>query len=311
MGISSLAKKRIGSFFKYALLLFLVFLFLYPLLFMFGISLVPGGEVIQVPPPLLGSRLAWENYGRALARESYLPALASTLLIIGMGTLGNTLASSMAAYSFSRLRWPGRELFFNVSLATMMIPYVLVMVPLFIFWSRLGLIHAQPPDFLINALSHLPGFFGAASLYLVRLFFGSIPLWLVYFGGSAYDIFLLRQFMRSVPSELFDAAEVDGASEWQVFWSIMVPLAKPAIIIVALFHIVFMWHDLLGPLLYLSGDFATLSQSLERFSGSIHLPPPWEQTMAYSVLVTAPLLLLFLFFQRYFIEGISVTGLKE
>lgn len=303
--------KHIRNILFYALLVLLGVLFIYPLLFMFGISLVPASEVIQVPPPLMGSRLAFENYVRAIAREPYIRPLVSTLVIIGLGTFGNTLASTMAAYSFARLKWPGKDIFFIISLGTIMVPYVLTMVPLFVFWSRLGMIHAQPPAFLLGIFTKVPGVVGSGLIYLVSLFWGSIPLWLVYFGGSAYDIFLLRQFMRSIPQELFDVAEVDGASDWQIFWKIMVPLSRPAIIIVVLFHIVFMWHDLLGPLLYLSGDYATLSQSLQRFSGSIHLPPPWEQILAYSVLVTLPLLLMFLFFQRYFINGISLTGMKE
>jgi ABC-type glycerol-3-phosphate transport system permease component len=296
---------------RYITMILLAFLFFYPLLFMLGISFLPPNEVMQAPPPIIGSYLAVENYELAMQAEPYLRSLLSTLVIISLGTLGNTLTSLMAAYSFSRLRWPGKEVFFNLSLMTMMIPSVLVMIPMFILWSKLGLIHAEPPDQLISSLSVLPNFLSAPINELFKLSWGSIPLWLVYFGGSAYDIFLLRQFMRSVPTEMFDAAEVDGASEWQMFWRIMTPLCAPAIIIIVIFHVVYMWHDLLGPLLYLAGENATLSQSLARFSLNQHQHTPWEQIMAYAVLITLPLIILFLTFQRYFMEGISISGLKE
>ena len=194
--------------------------------------------------------------------------------------VGAVISNSLIAYGFARLRWPGRDIFFAITLATMMIPFPVLMVPMFGLFRELGWV----------------GTF--------------LPLWVPACFGSAFSIFLLRQFFLTIPRELSDAAVVDGCSEFQVFRHIIVPLAKPALAVVALFQFLFTWNDFLGPLIYLTDQrMFTLSLGLQ-FYQSQHGGTEWHLLMAASTIIVLPIIVLFFFTQRTFIQGVAVTGMK-
>jgi multiple sugar transport system permease protein len=281
------AKTPLARFGVQAALLTGSVLFLFPLLWMISTSLKPIEETMRNPPVWLPSRFMWETYPRAVMYESdklgYIPFLRyalNTLYVAGLGVVGAVLSNALVAYGLARIPWRGRNLLFGATLATMMIPGAVLMVPIYVLWRRLGLI----------------GTFA--------------PLWAPAFLGSAFNIFLLRQFFMTIPFELSDAARVDGCSEFRIFKDVILPLAKPALAVVALFHFLFAWNDFLGPLLYLTDqrDF-TLALGLQ-FYQSQHGGTEWNMLMAASTLVVLPVIVLFFFTQRTFIQGITVTGLK-
>jgi ABC-type glycerol-3-phosphate transport system permease component len=200
-------------------------------------------------------------------------------------TIAVTISSSFIAYGFSRLQWPGRDWMFGIVLATLMIPYAVTMVPLFIIWRNFGLINTYWP--LV-----IPAFF-----------------------GSAYGIFLLRQFYLTIPQELSDAARIDGSNELGIWWRIMLPLAKPALTVVALFTFIGTWNDYLGPLIYINRpeQFPValgVNQLRLAATGMGTTANVYPYLMAVSTIVTIPVIVLFYFAQRTFIEGVTTTGLK-
>lgn len=229
-------------------------------------------------------RPRWENYTEALA---FLPAeyqfglvpLANTVYVTVLSILGLLLSSSLAAYAFSRLRWPGREVFFVILLATMMLPAAVTMLPVFLIFRWLG---------WIDTLR---------------------PLWVPAFLGSAFNIFLLRQFFMTIPMELEEAAKIDGCSPFTTYWRIMLPLVKPALAAVTIMAFMGSWNNFMGPLIYInSPEKMPLSYALYLFQG-MH---GGEQgmLMAAATMVMLPVLTVFFFTQRYFIQGITLTGLK-
>jgi multiple sugar transport system permease protein len=202
-------------------------------------------------------------------------------LIITVGTcLGVTLSSSLVAFAFARLRFPGRDILFLLCLATLMVPSQVTMIPTFVLFKSLGWYDTFYP--LI------------------------VPAWL---GGGAYNIFLMRQFFMSIPYEMDEAAKIDGCSDFGVFWRILLPLCKPALVTVAVFSFVFNWNDFLNPLIYLdSNSKKTLALGLTNFVSLYG--QDYHLLMAASLLISIPLALMFLIGQRYFIQGIATTGLK-
>jgi ABC-type glycerol-3-phosphate transport system permease component len=198
-----------------------------------------------------------------------------------MNIIGILLSSSVVAYSFSCLQWPGRDKTFIFVLATMMLPMQVVMIPIFIIFKEFGWLNTFLPL--------------------------TVP---AFFGGGAFNIFLLRQFFLTIPNSLLDAARIDGCSEFRIFWSIVLPLAKPALATVAILTFMFAWNDFLGPLIYLSDKLkGTLALGLAQFAGQQE--PEWALLMASSVLMMLPIILLFFFFQKYFIQGFTMSGIKE
>ena len=223
----------------------------------------------------------WDNFPKAIDAMSHFgDYLWNTLTLCVLTVLGTVLSSTLVAYGFSRIDWPGRDKMFLVVLATMMIPFPVVMVPLFSMFKTFG---------WIGTLK---------------------PLWVPTFFAGAFNVFLLRQFFRTIPRDLSESAKIDGCSELRIFWQIIVPLAKPAITVVALFQFMATWNDFLGPLIYLTDqkDF-TLALGLQFFQ-SQHGGTQWHYLMAASAMVVLPIIVLFFFAQRTFIEGISMTGLK-
>lgn len=223
----------------------------------------------------------WRNFSDAVQAMDMFPAyLKNTLVLCVLTVIGTVISSTLVAYGFSRIEWPGRDKVFLLVMATMMIPGSVMMVPLFTLFRDMGWI-------------------------------GTLrPLWVPTFFAGAFNVFLLRQFFRTIPKDLSEAAKIDGCSELRVFWQIILPLAKPAITVVALFQFMGTWNDFLGPLIYLTDqeDF-TLALGLQFFqskSGGTQ----WHYLMAASSLVVLPVIVLFFLAQRTFIEGISMSGLK-
>lgn len=225
----------------------------------------------------------WENYADALA---YLPPstlhglvfLGNTLTLTILGAIGTILSSSLVAYAFSRLSWPGRNLWFGVLLATMMIPSAVTMMPQFLIFRSLG---------WYDTLK---------------------PLWVPAFFGAAFNVFLLRQFFLSIPTELEDAAKIDGCGPFGIYWRIMLPLVKPALAAIGILSILGSWNNFQGPLIYLSSaDKMPMAYALQLYQ-TAHSSEP-GLLMAASTLVVLPIIVLFFFTQRYFIEGVSLSGL--
>ena len=262
-------------------------LFMLPLIWMVSTSLKPIEETMQIPPVFIPSRILWQNYPKAFAYNAdqlgYVPFLIygrNTLVLCLLSVSGAVVSNALVAYAFARLRWPGRDLFFALTLATMMVPFPVTMVPVYALYRTLG----------------WTGTFR--------------PLWVSSWLGSAFFIFLLRQFFMTLPFELSEAARIDGCSEWQIFRQIILPLSKPALAVVALFTFMGTWNDFLGPLIYLQDQkLFTLGLGLQAFQ-SQNGGTQWNLLMAASTMVVAPVLILFFFAQKQFIQGIAVTGLK-
>ena len=243
-------------------------------------------QVYTVPPVWFPVPQQWNNFWDAWNAENYWLFTYNTVVMYAIpATIGSVLSSALVAYSFSRLRWIGRDTLFALVLTTLMIPGWVRLVPLFIIFKQIGWLNTF------------------------------LPLVVPHFFGNAFFIFLLRQFFMTIPSELSDAAKIDGANELQTMFRIILPLSKPALTVVALFSFMDAWNDYLGPLIYNNRDTEwVLALGVEKLRSAVYevgnqqLAYPY--LMAVSTLVTLPIFLAFFFAQRTFIEGISVTGLK-
>lgn len=262
------------------ILIAIAIVMLMPFVWLVSSSLKQQHQIFQYPPQWIPNPVQWENYSNALTYKPFHLYLRNSLIIILLNEVATLGTASLCAYGFARISFPGRDFWFAIVIGTMIMPYVVMVVPTFILFSRLGWID-----------SYLP---------LV------IPQ---FFGGGAFNIFLLRQFFRTIPEELSDAARIDGASEFGIFWRIMLPLAKPALITVGIFTFLGSWNDFFGPLIYLnSPDKFTVAVGLATFRSV--LATRWELLMAASTAMIVPVIVLFFFAQRYFIKGIVMTGLK-
>ena len=251
-----------------------------PLIFMVSSSLKVQTKVFEFPPRLIPDPIRFKNYVDALTYKPFHLYFRNTMIIVLLNEIAILLSASFCAYGFARIRFYGRDVLFALVLATMMLPSVVTMVPTFVIFSRLGWLDTY------------------------------LPLTFPYFfGGEAFNIFLLRQFFRSIPEELADAARIDGCNEFRIYASIMLPLAKPALTTVAIFTFINAWNDFLGPLLYInSPDSFTISLGLATFRGA--LVTRWDLLMAATTATTLPIVVIFFLAQRYFIKGVVLTGLK-
>jgi multiple sugar transport system permease protein len=263
----------------HAALLPAAFLFLLPFLWMLSTSLKPDTQFYAHPPVWIPSPLMWSNYPDAVNYITFFLYLRNTVTIAVLATIGALLSSSLVAYSLARIPWAGRNFLFVLTVATLMLPFQVTLIPLFLVFRNLGWVNSFLP--LI------------------------VPHW---FGGALY-IFLLRQFFMTIPMELSEAARIDGASEFRIYFSIILPLARPALATVAIFEFIARWRDYLGPLIYLSDqDLYVLSLGIYEYRSQYGAE--WGLLMAASVLITLPIILLFFFLQKTFVQGITLTGIK-
>jgi multiple sugar transport system permease protein len=262
----------------HALLLAAAAIFLLPFLFIVLTSLMSDQQALT--PALWPQPFHFSNYAEVFRQSPLLRYTWNTFVIASLSTLGVVVSCVPVAYALSRLQWRGRQAMFLLVLSTIMLPFQATVVPLYIIFTRLHWIGTMKP-------------------LIVPLFF-----------GDAFSIFLLRQFFLTIPEELLDAARVDGANEFRVMTSVVVPLAKPAIAAIALFQFLYAWNDFFAPLLYLGENkhLWTLSLGLSDFRGQFHTQ--WNLTMAASVLFMLPVILLFFAAQRVFVEGVTLTGVK-
>ena len=249
-----------------------------PLLWMISCSFKLEQRVFEFPPQLIPNPFRPANYVDALTYKPFDVYLRNTVFLVLMNELAIILASSLCAYGFARIRFAGRDFWFALVLVTMMVPYVVMMVPQFVIFSRL----------------HWRDTF--------------LPLVVPYFfGGGGFNIFLLRQFFRTIPEELADAARIDGCSEFGIYARIIMPLAKPALITVAIFTFLGTWNDFMAPLLYInSPERFTLAIGLANFRGTLFSRTRWDLVMAFATAMTVPVLVVFFLAQRYFVQGLSL-----
>jgi multiple sugar transport system permease protein len=268
----------------YILLILGSLVFMLPLIVMVSTSLKSYTEINQYPPTFLPNQLVPSNYPEAWGyKNTDFPRWTfNTAFIIAATLPGVLITSSLCAYGFARLKFPGRNLWFMLTLASIMLPPQVTLIPLYILFHKLGWLNTFAP--LI------------------------IPAW---FGGGALNIFLLRQFFLQIPRDLDEAAIIDGASHLMIWWRIYVPLARPAMISVALLTVLGIWNDFLGPFIYLTTpDNYTLALGLNVFRNVFPSIVRNDLVMAISTLMVLPMVIMFLFAQRYIVQGFVTSGLK-
>ncbi len=254
-------------------------IFLIPLVWMLSSSLKPDYQIFAQPPVLIPSPPRWENYTEALNYVPFGRYALNSLALSVITIIGHLFSCTLVAYGFARLRAPGRNGLFVVVLATMMLPYPVTMVPLYMLFNALG---------WVNSI---------------------LPLTVPAFFGNPFYIFLLRQFFMTLPPELEDAARIDGANTAQIIWYIVLPISRPALATVAIFTFQGTWNDFLGPLIYLQNQqLYTVTLGLNFFRSTYDVK--WAWLMAASLVTMLPLLVVFFLAQRLFIRGISLTGVK-
>lgn len=272
-------KKAIRQFLAHMLLVPMVVLFMLPYFWMLSTALKSDKQVFAWPLVWIPDPMTWANFPEAIQFFPFWLYLRNTVHIASLNIVGALFSCTLVAYSFACIPWPGRNALFLLTLATMMLPYQVTMVPMFIVFSKLGWVNSYRP--LI-----VPSYF-----------------------GNAFFIFLLRQFFMSVPKELLDAAKIDGSSYFRTYAQIVLPLAKPALFTLCLFQFLGSWRNFQGPLIYLSDNKKyTISLGLQFFQ--LEHDTEWQLLMAASIMLTAPIIILFFFTQRTFVQGIAMTGIK-
>src|SRR5580765_113372 len=263
----------------HALLITLVVGSILPLLYMLSTSIKPDGSEFEFPIRWIPDQIAWDNYVRAFTQVKTLTFLRNTLVVSLVSLVGEIFTASLAAYGFARLRFPGRNVLFVLMLSTLMLPYIVTLIPLFVLFRSLGWINTLLP-------LTVPAFFGGHPLY----------------------IFLLRQTYLGLPRDLDEAARIDGAGFFRTWWSVLLPLTKPALATVVILSLVFHWNDFVAPLVYLnSQDNFTLALGVRLFRDQYRTF--FNLTMAFSTMMSLPIILVFFLFQKHFVRGITMSGL--
>jgi len=269
-----------ASLSKHAVLIAVSAMFALPLLWMVSTSFKTAQQALQLPVVWWPHPFLWSNYSGLFAALPYFRFFWNTFLYAAITIVGVCVSSSLVAYGFSRLRWPGRDAVFYVMLMTLILPFACTLIPLFVMYKNFGWIGGYLPL--------------------------EVP---TFFGSSVFSTFLLRQFFMTIPQSLSEAARIDGASEFYIYSRIILPLAKPAMASVILFQFVYCWNDYLGPLVYISNQNSyPLSLGLALILGEY--TTNWAWVMAGATAATAPIVILFFFTQRTFIQGITLTGSK-
>lgn len=280
MMTSAKVKKYAGKTLLFIVLLFFAVIFFMPFVWMFSTSIKVDEEVFVNPPIWIPEHMAWENYEEVFQRLPLFRYVGNTLITALLPVLGQLISAPMVAYSLTKIPWKGGKVIFPIILSTMMIPWQVTQIPLYISWSKLGFVNTFVP--LV-----LPSFF-----------------------GSAYYIYLTRQFIKALPDSIVEASRIDGAGEFTILTRVVYPMCKPVLTTIAVLVFIGGWNDLNGPLLYLQQSSKyTLSIGLQVFLTDAK--KEWNLLMAASVMFTAPLIIMFFLAQKQFISGISTTsGLK-
>ena len=281
------------------ILIIMCAVFILPFYWMLTQSLKSNAELAQYPPTWFVQDPQWENYRLATERIPFWLFARNTAIITGACVIGSVLSNPIIAYGFSRLQWPGRDKVFMIVLATVFMPFPVIIVALVDIWVRVA-------DITRHEVTILGWTFNT------NIGIGTFgPLIIPAFFGSAFFVFLLRQFMMQIPIDLSDAARIDGANEWQIFWNIIMPLTKPALGVIAILAGLAAWNDFLGPLIFLRTErLFTLAIGLTFFQSQADRDIQFNLMMAASVMVVVPVVAMFLFFQRYFIQGMTVGSIK-
>jgi ABC-type glycerol-3-phosphate transport system permease component len=266
---------------SHAVLIAVAIVFFVPFVWLVITSLKQESQVFTDPLIWIPKPVMWSNYPDALTTPAFnfFPLLKNTLFYVITTTIGTVASSTIVAYGLARLHFPGKNFLFMVTLATMMLPGIVTLIPTYVLFKWMGWVGSYAP--LI-----VPAFF-----------------------GSAFNIFLLRQFMMTIPWDLTDAALVDGANDFTILWKIVVPLITPALLVIAVFNIMYTWNDFFGPLIYLSNS-KQYPLVMGLYAFRTQHSTEWTLMMAATLATCFPLIALFFVAQRYFIEGITLTGLK-
>jgi multiple sugar transport system permease protein len=273
-------RDRIVKGFAYTVCTLIGLTYIFPFYWMAITALKTDQQIFQWPPALVPLTPQWQNFVESTRYIPFWLYMKNTVIICLIAMLGTIVSCTLVAYGFSRIRWPGREIAFLLYLSTIMLPGQVTMIPLYIIFRKLGWV-------------------GTIAPLVVPTFF-----------GNAFFVFLLRQFLMTIPLELTDAARIDGASEMGTLWHIILPLIKPALTTVALFTFLANYVDFLRPLIYLTEQAQwTISLGLQMFKNMYGAQ--WQLMMAASTLTMIPTVVLFFFTQRTFIEGITMTGIKS
>ena len=276
----SIVSQRIGRLFGILFLVFFAFVFAMPLYWMVRTALMDDGSVFAIPVKWLPDPVKWDNFVRVVKRMDLAKYTTNTIITSVLPVLGVLFSCPLVAYSLTLVPWKGGKVIFPVILFTMMIPWQVTQIPMYSIWAKLGLTNTF------------------------------VPLILPSFLGSAYYIYLCRQYMKSLPKSVIEAARIDGANEFSILYTIVYPMCKSVLTTIAVLVFIAHWNDLNGPLLYLHDSAKyTLSIGLQQFRAADK--PEWPLLMAASTVFTFPLIVLFFFAQKYFLNGISTTsGLK-
>lgn len=263
----------------YVFLTVTAFLFILPIFYLFMGSLKADSELFRVPFKWLPDRFQLGNYRKMFQSIPFMMYLKNTMIIVVCNIAGSLISCSLVAYGFSRLRWPGRDKVFVLVLITMILPYQVTLVPLFLMFTKMKWI----------------GTF--------------LPLTVTCFFGNPFFIFLLRQFFTGIPQDISEAARIDGAGEMTIFSRLILPMSKPALTTVAIFAFMRSWNDFMGPLVFLGKD-SLYTLSLAASMLKSNLDPNWSLLLALGTVMILPVLILFFLMQKYFIQGIAMSGIK-
>jgi multiple sugar transport system permease protein len=274
-------ESKTGDRLAIVLLAALAALVMLPIWWMFRSSLMTNAELFAYPPPFVPTAWRFGNYSATLVNFPFWIYFRNTMTIIVPSVIGGTLTATLAGYAFARLHFPGKDILFMLCVGSMLLPTMVTLIPLYVAWSR--------------------------GLNLQDTYW---PLILPYFcGGGAFNIFLIRQFIKTIPRELDEAATIDGAGPFRILASIIVPTIKSAMIVVALLLFIGMWNDLLQQMIYInSSKNFTIALGLSQFKGS--LQSDWSKIMCATCISFVPGVVFYLIGQKYFVEGIVMTGLK-
>ena len=278
--LSRKSRKRIADYLTYIVLILFGAIVVIPFLWMILSSFKDAGEIWTFPPVFMPKKFQWSNYRDAWDALPFDRFLFNSIIVTVCVTIGQLFTCSLGGYAFARLRFPGRDKIFLLYLATMMIPFPVMMIPLFIIMRTLGWI-----DTLIALI--VPGLF------------------------SAWGTFLMRQYMLGIPKALEDAARIDGCSYWRLYWNIIVPLCKPVFATLGIFTFMGTWNEFFWPLIMINTISAkTLPLGLVMFQTRIAAETPWHLIMAASCAIVLPIIVLFIIGQKYYVKGIVMSGIK-